>query len=184
MSETARRILPNILLYTPALFRTHSVKVFVGLFAFLCPSIQVSTQGTHSCCVAHLALQLHGLKVMFLNAIHILSWVSQVTLVVKNPPANAGDIKDMGLIPGLGRSPGGGNGSPLQHSCLENSKERGAWWATVHRFTESDRTNATQHTHIPSGLLERSRVIPSLWHTHKSEKMSPLPQAGKLGFFP
>ena len=80
---------------------------------------------------------------MFLNAIHILSWVSQVTLVVKNPPANAGDIKDMGLIPGLGRSPGGGNGSPLQHSCLENSEERGAWWATVHRFAESDRTNAT-----------------------------------------
>ena len=64
-------------------------------------------------------------------------------LVVKNLPANAGDIKDMGLIPGLGRSPGGGNGSPFQHSCLENSEDRGAWWATVHGFAESDRTNAT-----------------------------------------
>ena len=56
-----------------------------------------------------------------------------VTLVVKNPPANAGDIKDTILIPGLGRSPGGGYGNPLQYSCLENPMDRGAWQATVHR---------------------------------------------------
>ena len=56
---------------------------------------------------------------------------SQVALVVKNPPANAGDVRDTGLIPGWGRSPGGGNGSPLQSSCLENPMDRGAWWATV-----------------------------------------------------
>ena len=49
--------------------------------------------------------------------------------VVKNPPANAGD---MGLIPGLGRSPREGNGNPLQYSCLENPIDKGAWWATVH----------------------------------------------------
>ena len=49
--------------------------------------------------------------------------------MVKNPPANAGD---MGLIPGLGRSPGEGNGNPFQYSCLENPMDRGAWWATVH----------------------------------------------------
>ena len=49
--------------------------------------------------------------------------------VVKNPPANAGD---MGLIPGLGRSPREGNGNPLQYSCLENPLDKGAWWATVH----------------------------------------------------
>ena len=48
--------------------------------------------------------------------------------MVKNPPANAGDLD---LILGLGRSPGGGNGNPLQYSCLENSMDRGAWWATV-----------------------------------------------------
>ena len=48
--------------------------------------------------------------------------------VVKNPPANAGD---MGSIPGSGRSPGVGNGNPLQYSCLENSMDRGVWWATV-----------------------------------------------------
>ena len=53
-------------------------------------------------------------------------------LVVKNPPANAGDIRDTGLIPGLGKSPGGGHGNPFQYSCLENTgMDRGAWWATV-----------------------------------------------------
>ena len=60
-------------------------------------------------------------------------WASQVVLVVKNLPANAEDAGDMGSIPGLGRSPGGGKGNSLQHSCLENPKSRGAWQATVHR---------------------------------------------------
>ena len=60
-------------------------------------------------------------------------WASQVVLVVKNLPANAVDAGDMGSIPGLGRSPGGGKGNSLQHSCLENPKSRGAWQATVHR---------------------------------------------------
>ena len=55
-----------------------------------------------------------------------------MVLVVKNPPANAGDIRDTGLIPGLGKSPGGGHGNPFQYSCLENTgMDRGAWWATV-----------------------------------------------------
>ena len=58
---------------------------------------------------------------------------SQMVLVVKNLPANAVDAGDMGSIPGLGRSPGGGKGNSLQHSCLENPKSRGAWQATVHR---------------------------------------------------
>ena len=57
--------------------------------------------------------------------------------VVKNPAANAGDARDLGLIPGLGRSPGGGHSNPLQYSCLENLMDRGAWWAAVHRVTES-----------------------------------------------
>ena len=51
--------------------------------------------------------------------------------MVKSLPANAGDARDVGLIPGLGRSPGGGNGNQLQYSCLKNSMERGAWWAIV-----------------------------------------------------
>ena len=57
--------------------------------------------------------------------------------VAKNLPIKAGDVKDMGLIPGSGRSPGEGNGNPLQYSCLENSKDRGAWWAIVHGITKS-----------------------------------------------
>ena len=52
--------------------------------------------------------------------------------VVKNPPANAGDVRVEGSIPGLGRSPGVGNGNPLQYFCLENPMDRGAWQATVH----------------------------------------------------
>ena len=62
----------------------------------------------------------------------------QVALVVKNLPANAGDIADMGSMPGSGRPPGGGNCTPLQYSCLKNPMERGAWWAIVHRVAESD----------------------------------------------
>ena len=57
--------------------------------------------------------------------------ISQVVLVVNNPPANAGDIRDAGTIPGSGRSSGGGHGNPLQYSCLENPMDRGAWWATI-----------------------------------------------------
>ena len=62
---------------------------------------------------------------------------SQVAVAIKNPPAGAGDIRGTGWIPELGRSPGGGNGNPLQHSCLENPMDRGAWWAIVHRVTKS-----------------------------------------------
>ena len=52
-------------------------------------------------------------------------------LVVKNLPTNAGDVRDLGLIPGSGRSPRGGHGNPLEYSCLENPTHRGAWWAAV-----------------------------------------------------
>ena len=57
--------------------------------------------------------------------------------MVKNLPANAGDIKDVGSIPGSGRSAGGKHSNPLQYSCLENPVERGAWWVTVHREAKS-----------------------------------------------
>ena len=57
--------------------------------------------------------------------------------VVKNPPANAGDIRDSGSIPKLGRSPAGGHGDPIQYSCLENAMDRGAWQAAVHRVTKN-----------------------------------------------
>ena len=57
--------------------------------------------------------------------------------MVKNPPANAGDTKDTSLIPGSGRFPGEGHGNPLQYSFMENPMDRGAWWATVHKVTQS-----------------------------------------------
>ena len=66
-----------------------------------------------------------------------LCWASQVVLVVKNPPANAGDIRDMGSFPGLGRSTGGGHGDSPQYSCLENPMDRGAWQAMVHEVIKS-----------------------------------------------
>ena len=66
-----------------------------------------------------------------------------MTIVIKNLPANAGDIRDVGSIPGLGRSSGEGNGKSLQYSCLENPIDRGAWQATVHGVAESDMTEVT-----------------------------------------
>ena len=66
-----------------------------------------------------------------------------MALVVKNPPANAGDVRDRASIPGLGRSPGGGHGNPLQYSCLENPMDRGDWQTTVLRVAKSQTTEAT-----------------------------------------
>ena len=64
--------------------------------------------------------------------------------MVKKPPANAGDIRDWHWIPGSGRSPGEGNGNPLQYSCLENPVDRGTWWATIHAgHKEPDMTEAS-----------------------------------------
>ena len=62
---------------------------------------------------------------------------SQVVLVVKITPANTGDVRDTGLIPGLGSSPGGGYGNPFQYSYLENPMDRGACWVTIHRVIKS-----------------------------------------------
>ena len=67
--------------------------------------------------------------------------------MVKNLPANEEDARDVGLIPGLGRFPGGGNGNPLQYFCLENSTDRGAWWTTVHGVTKSW-TQLSTHIYI------------------------------------
>ena len=84
----------------------------------------------------------------------------QVALVVKDPPTNAVDARDTGLIPGLQRSPGGGNGNLLQYSCLENPKDRGAWRATVHGVAksltqQSERTH--KHTQTSQEYDEQSR---------------------------
>ena len=72
--------------------------------------------------------------------------------MVKNLPANAGDIRDAGSIPGSGRSPGGGHSNPLQYSCLENSMDRGAWQAMVHRVTESQTRLKRLRTHTHTAM--------------------------------
>ena len=65
------------------------------------------------------------------------SRASQVALMVKNPPANAGEVRDVGSIPGSGRYPGGGHGKPSQYSCLENPMDREAWPVIVQRVSKS-----------------------------------------------
>ena len=77
-----------------------------------------------------------------------------MALMVKNPTANAGDIKDMGSTPGLGRCPGGGRGNPFQYSCLENAIKRLPWWATAHRVAESDMTEVTALMHGDNTSLQ------------------------------
>ena len=94
----------------------------------------------------------------------LASWAFQVMLFVKNLLANAGDVKDMGLIPGLGRSSAEGNGSPLQYSCLGNLTDRGAWWAIVHGgCKELDQTQMSYHAHIQCWPHRMSQeVVPPL----------------------
>ena len=72
-----------------------------------------------------------------------------MALMVKNVSANAGDAREIGLIPGSGRSTGGGHGNLLQYSCLENPMDRGAWRATVHGVSESDGT-----WHAPEDMVD------------------------------
>ena len=92
---------------------------------------------------------LNNVVLVFIIYQHI--WASQVAQLVKNPPANAGDIRHVGLIPGLGRSPGGGHGNPLQYSSLENPIDRGAWQATVYGVKEPERLKRPKHVHRDSG---------------------------------
>ena len=72
-------------------------------------------------------------------------------LMVKNLPTNARDVNDASLVPGLGRSPGGGNGNPLQYFCLENPMDRGVWWATVHGVTKE--LDMTEQLTLPCTTL-------------------------------
>ena len=84
------------------------------------------------------------IKVLYLwLQFYYQEWAAQVVLVVKNLPANAGNIREVGLIPGLGRSPWGGHGNLLQYPGLENPKDRGAWWASPWARIKSDMTEMT-----------------------------------------
>ena len=79
--------------------------------------------------------------------------------MVKNLPANTGDVRDAGLIPGSGRSPGGGQGNPLQYSCLENPMDRGAWWTTVHGVAKSQ----TQLKRLSTRMVSLQTANVHLW---------------------
>ena len=88
--------------------------------------------------------------------------------MVKNPPANAEDTRDVGLISGFRRPPWRGNGNPLQYSCLENSLDRGVWWAIVHGVPELDTTEQLSlyaHMNPYSKLLNLTEVLGTLEHS-------------------
>ena len=107
----------------------------------------------------------------------MINETSQVALVVKNPPANAGDRKDMGLILALGRSRGEGEGNTLQYSCLGNPMDRGAWWATVHSLASQGSNPGLPHCRrilyqlsYPGSRVAKSwtrlKQLSVLTHTH------------------
>ena len=86
----------------------------------------------------------------------ISCWTSQMVLVVKNLPAKAGDVRDVDSVPGLGRSPGGGHGNPLQNPCPENPMDRGAWRATAHGVAKNQtwlKRLSTTHIFILATLI-------------------------------
>ena len=83
----------------------------------------------------------------------------RVVLVVKNPPTRAGEVRDVGSIPGSERSPGGGHGNPLQYSCLENPMDRGTWWATVHRVAKSRTLLKQLSTHTIQTMVSRVHFL-------------------------
>ena len=103
---------------------------------------------------------------------------SRVMLVVKNLPASGGDISDVGLIPGSGRSPAEGNGNPLLYSCLENPMDGGAWWTAVHGVARS-RTRLSDFTFtFHFHALEKEMA------THSSVLAWKIPGMGEPGGLP
>ena len=123
---------------------------------------------TYQLCISFLCIVGINLLISSLKLLHLYAWEKldlpfflwgfPRELVVKNPPAHAGDIRDMGSIPGLGRSHGEGHGNPLQYFCLQNAMDRGVWPATVHRVTQSQtrlkRLSIAQYPsyNVPIGL--------------------------------
>ena len=85
-----------------------------------------------------------------------------MALVVKSLPVDTGDVRDVGSIPGSGRSPGGGHGNPLQYFSLENAMDRGAWWAPVHTVTQS-------HTQLKQLSTQMDQEIVIVSRTEKDE---------------
>ena len=102
-------------------------------------------------------------------------WASQVALVVKKPPANTGDIRDVVSIPGLERSPGVEHGNPLQYSCLENRMDRWAWGATVHRVAKSGTQLKWLSMHTHTCRLWPKSFAPAKWWIPRVLGMAAVP---------
>ena len=154
---------------------------WVGLFTSdgqrigaLTPVLPMNTQDWFPLGLTGLSsLQFKGLSRVFSNTRKFFStrlpWASQVMLVVKNPPANAGDTRDTGSIPGTGRYLAGGNGNPLQYSSLGNSRDREAWWSIAHRVTKSRTWLKQLSTHTQPSLWSSSHICtwllekPQIW---------------------
>ena len=113
-------------------------------------------------------VEAHEFSAVWCGIFGCSPWASQVALVVKNPPANAGDTRDTGSIPRSGRSPGEGNVKPLQYSCLGSSMDRGAWQVTVHGVLKSWAWLSTHTRGLYSWQVLRPRNCGSqaltLWH--------------------
>ena len=114
--------------------------------------------------------QPNSLKAAIDN-MHMNGWTSQVALVIKNPPANPGDVTDVGSIPGSGRSPRGGHSNPLQCSFLENPMDRGAWQATVHKVVKSwarlkhlgTQAQMNGYSFVPVKLYQQKQAGGQIW---------------------
>ena len=108
---------------------------------------------------------------------HMGLWASQVSPVVKNLPASTGDLRNVGLIPGLGRSPGGDRGNPLQQSCLEKPRDRRVWQAAVQRVAESDAEESLKQ--LPMAGHMNLLAFPSLFPrpSNKTHALKLLSQA-------
>ena len=100
--------------------------------------------------------------------------------MVKNLPAYARDPKDTGLTPGWERSPGGENDNPLQYSCPENPRDRGAWWATGYRVAELDTTEVTEHAHTWMNKLKQT-LLAFVVHKLRIRKLQAFVPVSKRG---
>ena len=111
----------------------------------------------------------------------IPSWGFPGGARVKNPPVNAGDIKDLSSIPGSGRSPGGGHGNPLWYSCLENPRDGGAWWAAIYGVTQSrTRLKRLSSSSSSSGVPWRFQAAPVVRNPLASTgDMNSIPRSGR-----
>ena len=111
-----------------------------------------------------LSLAKSSFRQALLSSYYRCGRASRVSLVVRNLPVSAGDLRDAGLSPGSGRSPGRGNGNPLQCSCLENPMDREAWQATVHKVTKSWTRLKQLCMHTQIWKLRKKPVLPG-WHS-------------------